>query len=243
MQRGLVGSEMCIRDRYMGYQRPGTSEILPTIFPVPERRTVVDPFSTLNIPELSSFDHFHSERNADDEFHREADSVFPSFRNNYESNFHPQLNIAIPHLTSIQTFSFSKPVSVSTMKELPVFSIEEKHCKKNSKGETDFPSCAICYSEMIFGESAILIPCGHMFHQECIKPWFEGHNTCPICRFELPTERERSSARFRFSPTNSRTRRRRPTSIRTRSPYNTRSSDPVPRPSRSRARTIRKPHE
>lgn len=23
--------------------------------------------------------------------------------------------------------------------------------------------------------------CGHMFHEECIKPWLKTNNKCPIC--------------------------------------------------------------
>ena len=34
----------------------------------------------------------------------------------------------------------------------------------------------------------IEMPCEHTFHQECILPWLKEHNSCPKCRFELPTE-------------------------------------------------------
>lgn len=32
------------------------------------------------------------------------------------------------------------------------------------------------------GEIAQLLPCGHILHNVCLKPWVERANSCPICR-------------------------------------------------------------
>jgi hypothetical protein len=32
---------------------------------------------------------------------------------------------------------------------------------------------------------ARLLPCGHNMHNECLKPWVERANSCPICRAQF----------------------------------------------------------
>ncbi|PKA56585.1 E3 ubiquitin-protein ligase RING1 [Apostasia shenzhenica] len=58
--------------------------------------------------------------------------------------------------------------------------------------------CAVCKDAFSVGEKAKQLPCSHWYHQDCILPWFGIRNTCPVCRYELPTddpEYERSKAR------------------------------------------------
>ena len=68
--------------------------------------------------------------------------------------------------------------------------------------EESEPCCGICQSAFKEGDEAIMLPCKnsnnrstpHYFHtgnnpEEClgIKPWLKANNTCPICRFSLPS--------------------------------------------------------
>lgn len=51
--------------------------------------------------------------------------------------------------------------------------------------------CSICFNEIALRQRVIrLIPyCGHTFcSRECILPWLEKTGTCPVCRYELPTD-------------------------------------------------------
>lgn len=47
-------------------------------------------------------------------------------------------------------------------------------------------NCAICQDPIEEGhEVCTLNYCVHTFHQECIRPWFENHVTCPTCRHDI----------------------------------------------------------
>jgi len=52
--------------------------------------------------------------------------------------------------------------------------------------------CVICREAFEEGQTVVRIPwCGHVFHFEpCAMMWLGSHNTCPYCRFELPTDDE-----------------------------------------------------
>jgi len=50
--------------------------------------------------------------------------------------------------------------------------------------------CAVCQEVYKSGDQALKLPCNHLYHKDCIIPWLESHNTCPTCRYELPTDPE-----------------------------------------------------
>lgn len=54
------------------------------------------------------------------------------------------------------------------------------------KGGVDV-ECVICKEVMREGRDACELPCQHSFHWTCILPWLKKRNTCPCCRFELPS--------------------------------------------------------
>ncbi|KAK1437184.1 hypothetical protein QVD17_02971 [Tagetes erecta] len=49
-------------------------------------------------------------------------------------------------------------------------------------------ACAICKDALKVGTVVNRLPCLHLYHPLCIKPWLSARNTCPLCRFELPTD-------------------------------------------------------
>ena len=49
-------------------------------------------------------------------------------------------------------------------------------------------SCAVCKDEFEIGQELLLMPCKHYFHNDCLLPWLNERNSCPVCRYELPTD-------------------------------------------------------
>ena len=42
-------------------------------------------------------------------------------------------------------------------------------------------TCIICREEMVY-PNARKLPCGHIFHFDCLRSWLEENTTCPTCR-------------------------------------------------------------
>ncbi|GAB2270199.1 hypothetical protein Dimus_005107 [Dionaea muscipula] len=73
------------------------------------------------------------------------------------------------------------PASKFVIDNLPPVVMTEEHTLNNA-------TCAVCKDEMVVGVIVKQLPCSHRYHGECILPWLEIRNTCPVCRYELPTD-------------------------------------------------------
>lgn len=56
-------------------------------------------------------------------------------------------------------------------------------------------ACAVCLEDYAAGERATEMPCRHRFHAKCIVPWLKMHSSCPVCRFQLPTDDDDDSSK------------------------------------------------
>ena len=88
----------------------------------------------------------------------------------------------------------SKRAKQSAVEKLPVVQIEEKHCKK-LPGKLEPPCCTVCMEYIEIKTKGMFMPCGHIYHPDCLKPWLEKNNTCPVCRFDLPLEEPEMAGR------------------------------------------------
>ena len=125
------------------------------------------------------------------EFANPSDNFFlDNFASNFISNFiNPMTRIVFINAMQNQHHG-NPPASQTAIDKLKHFKMEKKYCKKSEQdpNKLEYPECSICLMEVNDGEDTILLPCGHMFHEKCVTQWLKIHNTCPLCRFELPTD-------------------------------------------------------
>ena len=44
--------------------------------------------------------------------------------------------------------------------------------------------CSICF-DTITSDQLHCLPCAHVFHDSCVRRWFEESASCPVCRLQL----------------------------------------------------------
>lgn len=74
------------------------------------------------------------------------------------------------------------PASRAAVEALPSIIVEQRHIEDGSA------VCPVCKESVEQGGVAKELPCLHLYHQDCIVPWLDLRNTCPVCRYELPTD-------------------------------------------------------
>lgn len=76
----------------------------------------------------------------------------------------------------------SPPAALKVVEDLPFveFTAEEL--------SNEDVVCAVCKDNIVLEDKVRRLPCCHYYHQDCIVPWLSIRNTCPVCRYELPTD-------------------------------------------------------
>lgn len=74
------------------------------------------------------------------------------------------------------------PAAKTAIDAMPTIQISQEHLG------TDAAQCAVCKDEFELGAQVRQMPCKHMYHPDCILPWLAQHNSCPVCRYEMPTD-------------------------------------------------------
>lgn len=84
------------------------------------------------------------------------------------------------------------PAARSSIDAIPTIKINQRHLRGDSH-------CPVCKERFELGSEAREMPCDHLYHSDCIVPWLVQHNSCPVCRLELPPGYSGSSTRSRSS--------------------------------------------
>jgi len=151
----------------------------PYAYVTPQRRTA----AAATAPPL----HRAAHRRAAAAAARPAESIFTSLFNenipvmSYTATIDPadhdllnqMTNVlrAALHVDTTVTVPTQEQIAAATTALVPPVNTECTICQETS-GENDLAWRRINR-------------CNHMFHDACIQPWFQAHNTCPTCRGQL----------------------------------------------------------
>ncbi|KAA8541482.1 hypothetical protein F0562_025445 [Nyssa sinensis] len=95
----------------------------------------------------------------------------------------PGLEQLIQHLAENDPNRYgTPPASKSAVEALPSIKADDQLLS------SDLAQCAVCKDAFEHGMEVKQMPCKHVYHSDCILPWLELHNSCPVCRYELPTD-------------------------------------------------------
>ncbi|CAN4092538.1 unnamed protein product [Withania somnifera] len=100
-------------------------------------------------------------------------------RRNFDDLMGPGLQQLIEQL-SMNNRQGPPPASRSAIDALPTVKITQRHLNTDSQ-------CSVCQDNFELGSEARQMPCKHLYHSDCIVPWLVRHNSCPVCRLELPS--------------------------------------------------------
>ena len=131
---------------------------------------------------LNNLNHFN--RRADS-FRRRANHIVEFLTNYFLLPPSDNIDNIITHIMLHDTNKYGNPPAAKkAVESLKKYKINEEKIK-----EFGFEnSCAVCKDEFNIGEECLSMPCNHYFHGNCLIPWLKERNSCPVCRYELPTD-------------------------------------------------------
>ncbi|CAI0552218.1 unnamed protein product [Linum tenue] len=95
----------------------------------------------------------------------------------------PGLEELFEHLsTNVRRGPGPAPAARSSIDAMPTVKITQRHLRGSDS------HCPVCKDQFELGSEARQMPCNHLYHSDCIVPWLVQHNSCPVCRQELPLQ-------------------------------------------------------
>ncbi|XP_071690269.1 E3 ubiquitin-protein ligase SIRP1-like [Rutidosis leptorrhynchoides] len=101
----------------------------------------------------------------------------------------PGLELLMQHLSENDPNRYgTAPAQKEAVDAMPTVTIDENSVQ-----------CSVCLEDFEVGTEAKQMPCKHRFHSKCIMPWLELHSSCPVCRFELPSDESKRNQEVEVS--------------------------------------------
>ncbi|KAK2982008.1 hypothetical protein RJ640_013218 [Escallonia rubra] len=89
----------------------------------------------------------------------------------------PGLDLLLQHLAENDPNRYgTPPAQKEAVEAMPTVKIGES------------VQCSVCLEDFDIGAEAKEMPCKHRFHSGCILPWLELHSSCPVCRYQMPSD-------------------------------------------------------
>ncbi|KAL8155261.1 E3 ubiquitin-protein ligase RING1-like [Apium graveolens] len=101
-------------------------------------------------------------------------------------------NNATGDINVAPSFTCQHPTANSAIQAIPSIQITQSMIQLES-----VILCAVCKEHFVIHNQAKQLPCNHIYHEDCILPWLKSHNSCPVCRFKMPTENSPSGFKVR----------------------------------------------
>ena len=87
-------------------------------------------------------------------------------------------------------YLYEQPLEARRVKEIEELIGEHEHPWKAAEGSstTDelVTTCSLCLEPYSEGDRVLKLPCGHSYHTDCVRPWFDSTQckarSCPTCR-------------------------------------------------------------
>eukprot|EP00039_Didymoeca_costata_P029942 m.27156 g.27156 ORF g.27156 m.27156 type:complete len:173 (+) comp7868_c0_seq2:93-611(+) len=68
------------------------------------------------------------------------------------------------------------------------FISELEHVHPCSEDIAEHAQCPVCMVPLEEEDIIVALSCDHIFHPDCVVPWLQKRNNCPVCRQEFPTD-------------------------------------------------------
>lgn len=118
-----------------------------------------------------------------------SQSSFPSRRSNRSSGSTLGEQLLTGLFTSMLGGTDELTINLQNLEPVPIRPTAQQlsdHTTMHTSIRHYDDNCAICQDPIEEGQEVCTLNyCVHTFHQDCIRPWFENHVTCPTCRHDI----------------------------------------------------------